>query len=232
MSFLKSTLYVCQWLIIFFASSMLMPLTLITWSVNIVWWIILYPYKCCCMESHVRSHELRSYVRTPVRSHELWPIKFPYDHVLVCGVPKFFFSGVLCICSFPVWILISGFIKLFDLYLVLYYRNRPESHTPKPCWVPFKQTWMDAMPIINDSTSERLPIINDVENYGTVRPSSSESVRNRECDVCKREVSGRRHIVVFNPCGHGSCNACSRQLSSCHICRMHIENRIRLFYGV
>ena len=165
------------------------------------------PLSCCRkLFASVVNRPMLVYVLDATKV--FWPIKFPYNDVLVRGVPMFFLSGILCICSFPCWVFISGFIKLYDLYLELYYKNRPGSHTPKPCWVPFKQAWMDAMPMINDSASDVestdsdatqiLPFMNDVENYGSVEPvSTTETVQCSECDMSERYESEGRRILFF-----------------------------------
>ena len=151
-----------------------------------------------------------------------WPITFPNSDLLYFQAPAFLVSGILLICSFPVWILISGFVKLSDWFLMHYYKHRNEQYTPNPCWIPFKERWADNMPIVN---------LDDRRKYNSKSKELRENSHS-ECDVCKLEITGEMHIKIFNPCGHGCCNNCASQLRTCHLCRKVIEPKIRLFYDL
>ena len=126
-------LYLFQWIGMFTASAILMPLNIILWCARIIWFI---PF---CLPS--RCSEKCKKIRD-------WPADFPNSKILYIQVPKFFFGGILLISTFPVWIMISIFIKLSDVFYWCYYINRTESYSSNSCWVPFKKQWVKAMPII------------------------------------------------------------------------------------
>jgi hypothetical protein len=48
------------------------------------------------------------------------------------------------------------------------------------------------------------------------------------CSICLTETVG----FVLVPCGHTLCGTCTkRQLNSCYMCRAHIRERIKLYFG-
>ena len=146
--------------------------------------------------------------------------KFPNSDLLYFQAPSFLISGILLICSFPVWILISGFVKLSDWFLMHYYKHRNESYTPNSCWIPFKEIWIESMPILDTSPKY------------TRKAAKSRKISSQECEVCRLHIVDELHVMIFDRCGHGCCNKCAGQLINCHICRKPILRKIRLFYEV
>ena len=200
--------YITKWWLMFIGSAILMPLSIVAWFGHLLWLIVLLPITCCCSKFNISNY---------------WPISFPNDNLLLFHAPIFFCSGILLIFTFPIWILISAFIKISDLFFIDYYKNRPQSYTTHSCWVPCQDKWLKAMPIVDDLTPEI-----------ATRKDASISVDFQElveCEVCNLEINDERHIIIFN-CGHGCCNSCATQLESCHICRQRICSKIRLFYTV
>ena len=203
-----SVLYVCVWFGMLLGSCLLLPLTIILWIANIALWVLLLLLRpITCLGSNCKSKDI-------------WPIEFPNSDLLYVQAPSFLVYGILLICSFPVWILISGFVKLSDWFYVHYYKHRNESYTSNSCWIPFKEMWAESMPILDTSVKY------------TSKAEKSREIVSRECDVCKLHIVSERHIMILNPCGHGCCNECASQLRTCHICRKNIISRIRLFYEV
>lgn len=58
--------------------------------------------------------------------------------------------------------------------------------------------------------------------YTSVEKISGEST----CPIC---FDDHVQLQILNPCGHGVCSLCSRQLKNCHTCRADIKSVIRPF---
>ncbi|KAL3642293.1 E3 ubiquitin-protein ligase rglg2 [Castilleja foliolosa] len=68
------------------------------------------------------------------------------------------------------------------------------------------------------SSSEREPVTHTSHHFG------SFAADNHLCPICITEPKN----MAFG-CGHQTCCECGQELSSCPICRMHIETRIKLY---
>jgi hypothetical protein len=70
-----------------------------------------------------------------------------------------------------------------------------------------------------------------VQKYSAIRDVlTSQRVMNSAeplCCVCMTEVV----VMAFVPCGHTFCSNCSKKTMSCHICRQHIQNRVKLYFS-
>ena len=115
-----------------------------------------------------------------------------------------------------------------------------------PCWIPYslfmfcrhRQCWFfdtsSSQPPTDDQSTHRnnthLPV-EPSQNYEREnleqRLESVAKTNNFDCKICCTNET--EHQIVFNPCGHSCCSKCAAQLSSCHVCRHQILNKIRLY---
>ena len=109
-----------------------------------------------------------------------------------------------------------------------------------PCWMPYslytfcrrRRFWFfDASqprqrsPAYTNNTALPVEPGQQLENVAE-RLERVAQTRRFTCNIC---LNDKHHQIVFNPCGHSSCAECAVQLSTCHICRCQIDNKIRLF---
>jgi len=47
------------------------------------------------------------------------------------------------------------------------------------------------------------------------------------CCICMTEPI----VMAMSPCGHTFCTNCSKRTIVCHVCRQHVTNRIRIYFG-
>ena len=70
-----------------------------------------------------------------------------------------------------------------------------------------------------------------VQKYSAIRDIlTSQRVMNSAeplCCICMTEIV----IMAFIPCGHTFCTNCSKKTASCHVCRQHIQNRVKLYFS-
>lgn len=70
-----------------------------------------------------------------------------------------------------------------------------------------------------------------VQKYSAIRDvlTSQRVINSPEplCCVCMTEVV----IMAFIPCGHTFCTNCSKKTISCHVCRQHVQNRVKLYFS-
>lgn len=73
--------------------------------------------------------------------------------------------------------------------------------------------------------------MNTVQKYSAIRDvlTCHRVINSAEplCCICMTEVV----IIAFVPCGHTFCTNCSKKTITCHICRQHVQNRIKLFFS-
>jgi len=73
--------------------------------------------------------------------------------------------------------------------------------------------------------------ISTVQKYSAIREIlTSQRVMNSAeplCCVCMTEVV----VIAFSPCGHTFCSNCSKKTAFCHICRQHIQARVKLYFS-
>jgi hypothetical protein len=73
--------------------------------------------------------------------------------------------------------------------------------------------------------------ISTVQKYSAIREIlTSHRVMNSAeplCCICMTEVV----VIAFTPCGHTFCSNCSKKTAFCHICRQHIQNRVKLYFS-
>ena len=61
-------------------------------------------------------------------------------------------------------------------------------------------------------------------------PSNETESNGHDCSICFMDMrADDRYQVAFNPCGHSCCNDCSTRLNECHVCRLNISTKIRLY---
>jgi len=70
-----------------------------------------------------------------------------------------------------------------------------------------------------------------VQKYSAIREIlTSHRIMNSPeplCCVCMSEVV----IMAFIPCGHTFCTNCSKKTLTCHVCRQHIQTRVKLYFS-
>lgn len=70
-----------------------------------------------------------------------------------------------------------------------------------------------------------------VQKYSAIRDVlTSQRVMNSVeplCCICMTEVV----IMAFIPCGHTFCTNCSKKTMSCHVCRQHVQNRVKIYFS-
>ena len=83
-------------------------------------------------------------------------------------------------------------------------------------------------------TTER-PILTNVPSRNQIYPNDSNLSDETEsnghsCSICFMDMrADDRYQVAFNPCGHSCCNDCSTKLDDCHVCRLNVTTKIRLY---
>lgn len=48
-----------------------------------------------------------------------------------------------------------------------------------------------------------------------------------ECNICRIR---QKDVMAFNPCGHTACCNCASKLVDCHLCRVKITHKIKLYF--
>ena len=70
-----------------------------------------------------------------------------------------------------------------------------------------------------------------VQKYSAIRDVlTSQRVMNSAeplCCICMTEVV----VMAFVPCGHTFCSNCSKKTMTCHVCRQHVQNRVKLYFS-
>jgi len=70
-----------------------------------------------------------------------------------------------------------------------------------------------------------------VQKYSAIRDLlTSQRVMNSVeplCCICMTEIV----IIAFIPCGHTFCTNCSKKTITCHVCRQHVHNRVKLYFS-
>jgi hypothetical protein len=101
---------------------------------------------------------------------------------------------------------VDGFHEMIQTYIVKLF----EKH-------PVEKLYWDYM-----STVQKYSAIRDVLTSQRVM-NSAEPL----CCVCMTEVV----VMAFVPCGHTFCSNCSKKTMSCHVCRQHVQNRVKLYFS-
>jgi hypothetical protein len=101
---------------------------------------------------------------------------------------------------------VDGFHEMIQAYIVKLF----EKH-------PVEKLYWDYM-----STVQKYSAIRDVLTCHRVM-NSAEPL----CCVCMTEVV----VMAFVPCGHTFCSNCSKKTITCHVCRQHVQNRVKLYFS-
>jgi Zinc finger, C3HC4 type (RING finger) len=101
---------------------------------------------------------------------------------------------------------IEGFYEMVQTYIIRLFDKHP-----------IEKLYWDYM-----STVQKYSAIRDVLTSQRVM-NSAEPL----CCICMTEVV----VMAFVPCGHTFCTNCSKKTMNCHVCRQHVQNRVKLYFS-
>ena len=101
---------------------------------------------------------------------------------------------------------IEGFYEMVQTYIVRLFDKHP-----------IEKLYWDYM-----STVQKYSAIRDVLTSQRVM-NSAEPL----CCICMTEIV----VMAFVPCGHTFCTNCSKKTMNCHVCRQHVQNRVKLYFS-
>jgi hypothetical protein len=100
---------------------------------------------------------------------------------------------------------IEGFHEMVQTYIIRLFDKHP-----------IEKLYWDYM-----STVQKYSAIRDVLTSQRVM-NSAEPL----CCICMAEIV----VMAFVPCGHTFCTNCSKKTMNCHVCRQHVQNRVKLYF--